>query len=232
MPFSDIIVRTLDILFPSACVACGIHLSRGMLICGACEAGVPRNRTFFCSVCLARLPDGKLYCHPRGSLLCAATDYREDAVRELILALKFKSARAAAEPLARMLAACLRELGATSPDAVMIPIPLSRERERKRGFNQAELIAQLVKRELGTALAPHVLRRTRNTKPQSDIRNHRERTENVRDAFSLVDAEAVHGRMIILIDDVRTSGATLAEAVEALRSAHPKRIIGAVVARA
>jgi ComF family protein len=203
-----------------------------MFICRACESAIPRNHTFFCSLCLARLPDGILRCHPRGFLFGAATEYREDAVRELILILKFKAARNAAEPLARMLAGYLREVGASFSDALLIPIPLSRERERERGFNQVEHIAKIAGAELSIAVAPHILRRTRNTKPQSEIRDHRERKDNVSGAFVLTDAGTVGGRTVIVVDDVRTSGATLAEAVRTLRSANPKRVIGVVVARA
>lgn len=232
MKFRDIIAQALDILFPSACISCDANLSRGMLLCARCESVIPRHSAFVCSVCLSRLPDGKLHCHKNGFPLAAATDYREDVVRELILALKFKSARSAVEPLARILARHMRDLGIPSSDTLLVPLPLSRERDRERGFNQAELIAQLVGTELGIPLASNVLRRGRNTKPQSDIRDHRERRENVRGAFSLVDASLIHGRTVILVDDVRTSGATLTEAAEELKSASPKRIIGAVVARA
>ncbi len=153
-------------------------------------------------------------------------------MRELILALKFRSARAAAEPLARILAQYLRELGAAPPDAIVVPLPLSRKRERERGFNQAELIARFAGTALGIPLVTNALTRTRDTKPQSDIRDHRERARNVRGVFSLTDAALVRGRTVILIDDVRTSGATLAEAVGALRIARPQRIIGVAVARA
>jgi ComF family protein len=244
MKLRTVIADLLDILFPTSCVGCGMHLSRGALLCSACEAAVPAHRTFFCSVCLARMPAGpqrtekepppniRSACHPEGFTFGAATDYRDDAVRELILALKFRSARAAAEPLGRFLARYIRDLGIASPDILLVPLPLSRRRERTRGFNQAELIAHCAGAELGASVVSHVLRRTRDTRPQSDIHERRERAENVRGAFAMENADAVGGRVVILVDDVRTSGATLAEAVAALRTAQPARIYALVVARA
>lgn len=234
MRFRNIIADALDIVFPSHCVACNAHLARGALLCETCEAAIPLNQTFLCSVCLSRLPghSGRSLCHPQGFSFGAATDYREDAARDLILALKFKSARAAAEPLARLLARYIRKLDIASPNTILVPVPLSRTRERMRGFNQAEIIAQHASAELHIPVVPNALRRIRDTKPQSDIHERRERSENMRGAFALNDADTIQGRAVIVVDDVRTSGATLGEVVATLRSARPKRIYGIVVARA
>ncbi len=252
MKFRDLIANALDIVFPSQCVGCDAPLARGALLCPACESAVPIARTFFCSVCLSRLPSAPAHtgqanvppqethplCHPKGFLFGAATEYQNDTVRELVHALKFRSARAAAEPLARMLAQYIRELGIASPDTLMVPVPLSRTRERTRGFNQAELIAKLAGAELNITVVPNVLRRIRDTKAQSDIHERKERLKNMRGAFALDYADIVRGRTVIVVDDVRTSGATLGEAVATLygtrpaRTGRPKHIYGIVVARA
>lgn len=151
----------------------------------------------------------------------------EGPLREALHALKFSGRRALARPLADLL---LEQCGGTMPGgiATVVPVPLARDREYVRGFNQARLLAERVARQLGAPLEPRWLARVRATAPQSDLAAA-ERRANVRGAFRA--APAVAGHDVLVVDDVFTTGATLAECARALRTAGARRIGVLTVAR-
>lgn len=125
----------------------------------------------------------------------------------------------------------LAELGA---DDWLLPMPLSAERLAERGFNQAWELAQAVHRHSSCAARAHarVLLRVRDTPPQSRL-DRKERLQNLKDAF-VVDpllATRLAGRHVLLIDDVMTTGASLASAAQALKEAGARSVTGLVAGR-
>jgi len=111
---------------------------------------------------------------------------------------------------------------------ILITVPLSRQRQRKRGYNQVELIAEeIVKIDRGSFLEyrKNVLKKIKNTPPQSHTKNKTERMKNLEGCFKIINSSFIKNQNIILLDDVTTTGATLSEAVRTLKSAQPKQII-------
>ena len=148
-------------------------------------------------------------------------------LREAIHALKFAGRRALAGPLGDLASEqCVRSL----PDGIdaLIPVPLARERERERGFNQATLLAQRIGKRLDVPVRPRWLARIRATRPQSDL-SAAERRANVRGAFRASDH--VRGCHVLLVDDILTTGATLDACARALRDAGARRVGVLTVAR-
>ena len=176
---------------------------------------------------------------PSASVLCGACEARppaydwgraaaryEGPLREALHALKFGGRRALARPLADLL---VEQCGAALPaDAVVVPVPLGRDRERARGFNQAALIAGRAAKRLGLGLERRWLARVRATSPQSELAAA-ERSANVRGAFRA--SPEVRGRHVLLVDDVMTTGATLAECARAVAAAGAARVGVLAVAR-
>lgn len=114
-----------------------------------------------------------------------------------------------------------------APDLIL-PIPLHPRRRRQRGYNQSELLARSLSRELGIVLDTTALRRTRHTAPQVGL-GPVERHDNVRGAFSA--AAGVRDRHVLLIDDVLTTGATMRSAAETLLAAGATTVSAYCLAR-
>src|SRR5258706_1955415 len=146
-----------------------------------------------------------------------------------IMLLKFERI----EPLGRWFADRLVEVTrreAVSAD-VVVPVPLHRQRERERGYNQAELVAKPLACRLGLPYRAALLTRIK-PRPDKHILTFEERWDSVRGAFATRPGSKVDNLRVLLVDDVMTTGATLDACAKALRGAGAKSVIGLTVARA
>lgn len=151
--------------------------------------------------------------------------------RQLIFTLKYSGKTYVARHIAAILFDCLKKRLAESGDCpwlradVIVPVPLHAEKQRLRGFNQAERIAFHLSRQTGIPLADGVLLRVRNTRPQRAL-SAEERKNNMEGAFALSEkrAAAVKDKRVLLIDDIFTTGATAAACAEALRKGGAARV--------
>jgi ComF family protein len=155
-------------------------------------------------------------------------------LRSLILQLKFERRERLARPLGALLKPLWESLDLQ--DALLVPVPLHSSRQRQRGFNQAELLAQGLARSLRQAgwkprVQTRCLRRTRPTPPQTGL-SPTARRENVRGVFVVDRPEIVRDRGAALIDDVMTTGATLSACAAALKQAGARRVWALSLARA
>ncbi len=193
----------------------------------------PVNKTLFCGVCRARLPENKKTCHKSAQyLLGAAVGYDNALARQLIWKLKYRGRAGLAKPLADILIRYAENLELDLGKFIAVPMPLSKERLRARGFNQSELIARIFSEQIKLPVCSSALARIKNTKPQAEMPDWDLRGDNIAGAFAIADSAPIAGKNIILIDDVSTSGSTLAEAAKVLKKAGAKKIIGLVVAKA
>ena len=203
----------LDLIFPRTCAGCGREAG---YLCDECEAAIPRLESPQCSLCSA--PSRTSLC-----TWCKAANqpfngitapYRwTGIVKELVYSLKYRNVRASAPRLAQLMSAHLAETSIT-PD-IMTPVPLHPSRERERGYNQSELLAQGILKSTGIPMALGALARVRNTPPQVSMSTPEERRRNVVGAFEC--GGDVAGKRVLLVDDVVTTGATVAECSAQLR---------------
>jgi ComF family protein len=174
-----------------------------------------------CGACLADPP-------PFDATI-AAVDYAAP-LDQLVLQLKFGARLALAPWFARVLRdAVLARPGLDLPE-LLCPVPLGHERLVERGFNQALEIARPLAGALGVALHPRLLERTLDTAAQSGV-TPLERARNVRGAFAVADPDLVAGRHVAVVDDVMTSGHTLAELAATLKRFGAARVTNLVFAR-
>lgn len=170
----------------------------------------------------------------------AGLEYQDPRVKALVWELKYHKNKKARELAGAILAEELlgiasEELGAP----LLIPIPMHKSRRRERGYNQTELLCEAALAALtyesfvsGFEYAPRVLIRARATPPQQGLAKHI-RLKNVRGSMEAAgpDAKKIAGRICIVVDDVTTTGATLAEAERALRAAGALRVHTLALAR-
>lgn len=219
-----------DFIFPTRCVSCRKYPEGRAPLCEDCLNKIPLNKTFFCGTCGARLPETKKVCHKETQfILGAAADYENESVRDLIYALKFGGVKLAAEPLGNLIISYLKPL--LAEEIAIVPVPLGKKRMNLRGYNQAELIANTVAESLSASLIRPLIR-TKETRPQSGLRDMKLREENVSDCFALAPEIDIKNKTMLLIDDVTTSQATFREAAKALKIGGAKKIYAVAAAKA
>jgi ComF family protein len=233
-----------SVFFPAGCRICDglLVLGSRVPICEECKgsfASLPEKRCAVCGQGLAGLTadEGQEMVCP----LCKERTYGFDRARsyalyegaliKAILLLKFEQIA----PLGQWFARRLEELVKQEPQLLeadlVVPVPLHRQREKERGYNQAALIAMPLAKRLGLPYEAVLLVRTR-PRPDKHILSEEERWESVRGAFATRPGSQVDKRRVLLVDDVLTTGATLDACARALREAGAKSVIGLTVARA
>lgn len=216
----------LDFALPPRCGGCGAIVEDVDSFCAECwskleflgaggcsRCGLPLKATEseMCAVCLAR--------PPRLDRIRAAVAY-DDISRSIAMRLKYGRKVALARTMSRYMQPVVGELPA---DALLVPVPLHRIRLWHRGFNQSAIVARELSRRTGVPLALDALRRIRATPPLKGL-NMRQRRRTVAGAFRAGEGAQLHGRTVILIDDVLTTGSTANACARVLKRAGAARV--------
>lgn len=222
---SDVASAALDLAFPAVCAGCG---REGMPLCTTCRPALDARLDLRGGTPIglpADLPAPLLqleWCAPFGG-----------PVRAALHGLKYAGERRLARPLGEAIARRWDRVGQGA--SMVVPVPVHADRERLRGYDQAALIAEVAARALGLPLM-RALVRDRATVAQFEL-GRDERATNVTGAFRARDAapgetsRAVAGRWVLLVDDVVTTGATLAACAGALEDAGAIAVSAITVAR-
>ena len=207
----------LDLIYPPRCAFCRRLLSGR-------EKGVCR----FCRPKLPYVPaDGQVQ-HFRNVDKCLSPLYYHGNVKDSLHRYKFGGATAYADIYSEFIVKCIDE-NQISCDSITW-VPLSRRRLRKRGYDQAELLAKLIAKHLGQRPV-RLLKKLRDTPPQSRTGSAEKRRANIAGAYACLRPALVQGKRILLVDDIVTTGATLSEAAKVLKNAGAKEVICATLAR-
>jgi len=207
----------LDLLFPPKCVFCSRVLHKA--------------NEGWCDNCTESLPYADNLGKQDGDFFdfCLSPLYYTGVVRRSVLRYKFKNASHYAEMYSRLLAECIRECPDMIYDIISW-VPLSSKRERKRGYDQAMLLAMATALELDD-IAVETLKKTRDVQAQSELGDKKERSANISGAYNAADPEIISGKRVLLIDDVVTTCSTLDECARVLLSAGAAGVVCAALAR-
>ncbi len=217
-----------DLLFPRRCPVCDRPVKpAGALICTECREALTVVKEPVCMKCGKELSDaGREYCfdcarrkhlYDRGISL-----YRYGSVRQTIYRFKYAGRREYAAFLGQEMAAHMgRQILAWGPDA-LVPVPLHPKRLRSRGYNQALLLSRELGKRLEIPVLEHWLVRVRNTRPQK-LLDGKERQNNLKNAFK-IRQDDVKLNVIVVIDDIYTTGSTIDEIAAVCRQHGVRKI--------
>lgn len=229
----------LRLVYPPRCIHCGRQVESDFGLCGPCWRDTPFITGLACDLCGVPLPgettgvaehcDDCLTVARPWSMGRAAMLYSDNG-RRLVLALKHGDRQEIVRPAAMWMARAAAPL--LTEDTLLVPVPLHWTRMLRRRFNQSALLARAMGRELGRPDCPDLLLRKARTRPLEGL-GFQARFETLAGAIAANPARAneAAGRRVLLVDDVMTSGATLAAAAEACLAAGAKDVRILVLAR-
>ena len=219
-------------LFGGSCYLCR-GASERAIICEECDADLPRLPAQCCPRCAlpttSGLACGRCLAQPPAFDATQAAFAYAFPADALVQGLKFRSELALAPFLADALCDALAACGQTRLSAdLVVPVPLHAQKLRQRGYNQAMEIARGVAARMRVPLEADLCQRVRDTAAQVEL-PWAQRQKNVRGAFSC--RRALDGKVVAVLDDVMTTGATLAEVAATLKTFGALRVVNWVVAR-
>lgn len=205
----SILSGLMDLIFPPKCMFCKKVLPAGTQgCCAACAKGVVQKE----------LPiEGTFFDR------CYFPMHYDGAVQDAIVRFKFQDQPGYATEFGRILAECIRENLKGTYDLITW-VPVSEERRKKRGYDQAMLLAMAAALELDD-VAVETLVKMKDNPSQSSLENAEQRRGNVLGTYAPADAELIAGKRILLVDDIITTGATMDEAARTLKQAGAERVL-------
>lgn len=208
----------LELLFPSKCLGCNI------------------SGEILCQNCINKLEPAERETERN---IIASYDYRDPIIKKAIWKLKYYGSPYLGERLGQLLYAdlvedvALLQMFSQGSPILVIPVPISKDRKKGRGYNQSEVIARSFCNsaernvfELKNNLVTKII----NTLPQARLTNRNKRLKNIKGAFKITDEERIKDRTVIVIDDVTTTGGTITEIMKILKKSGAKKVIGFAVA--
>jgi ComF family protein len=196
-----------SLFFPNCCAGCGRQLNFA--------------KQSICLNCLSILPDTNFVSQPENPIekiftgrlpLAAAYSQfyftRSSAIQSVIHQLKYKGNKQSGIDMGKLMGLAIKDSGRFSNIDFLIPLPLFPEKEKIRGYNQAEILCQGIAEVLQIPVEKNLVLRTRATATQTH-KNRLERWQNVNEVFAIADPQKLEGKKLLLVDDVITTGATL-----------------------
>ena len=228
----------LDLLFPKTCLGCG---QEEFYLCPDCLKKITINKDSLCFICGQRTLNNQTCppCQKKTKLagLLIASQWDNLLLRQMIYEYKYKFVKDLAQPLSQIIIQFLINnrpefLQSKTSELILTPVPLHPRRLVWRGYNQAEILAQEIGKYFNLPVIK-LIERIRPTLPQANINNQKERQKNIKMAFGLAAKNQIPmaNKIIILIDDVCTTGSTLEECAQVLTPLKIKEIWGLVLAR-
>ena len=217
MALKRLLIFLLDLLFPPRCVFCGEVIAPGRQVCKACAreiVPVPTVRRMNLSKSGKNIPCVVLYPYA-------------GKVRDSVIRFKFGGEKSYAGFYSERMVSHIAKLCPETAFDWVVPVPISAQREKQRGYNQSKLIARKIAAAMNIRCS-ECLEKTRDNPEQHKL-NKTERRKNVAGAYQVSGSEAA-GRKILLVDDIVTTGATLSECAETLYRSGADSVVCTAVA--
>jgi len=225
----------VDLLFPKFCFSC--HRP-GSYLCYECQNKIKTIEYDICPYCKRKSFFGITHpdCKRPFRLDGLKSLLRYDGItRNIIKQIKYRLVREAVKDFFNAISyRKLEELlfyKKLSEQWIFIPVPLHKNRLKKRGFNQSVLFASLFEKILEYPVAINLIARVKDTKSQAGFKNDKERHDNMRNAFELVRNVDVKGKNFIIFDDVFTTGHTIYEVTKVLKNNGANKVMALTIAR-
>lgn len=217
---AKLISPILKTLFPPVCNVCGKKLfDHESAICDGCMSGLPVTNNW-------HIAHNLIYDRLReeAEIVAAVTLFHYkagDPYTNLILNAKFRNQRSLAHELGCVMGRYIRSCKAVEGVDYLVAVPLHKSRLRWRGYNQSDYIAEGLSEVLGIPVLKGAVVRHKKSEMQSRMKGRSKRKENVKGIFGVTDKEKLEGKRILLVDDVITTGATMASCAKAIKKAVP-----------
>lgn len=225
-----------DLIYPNCCLVCKNKVStadRQQVICAGCWDKIEQNLPPFCARCGRHLTAEAL--EKNACLNCSKLNFNFErafspykytgTIKKLIHEFKYSGNDYLGKPLGKLMHAFIRDYQLPIEHFdFLVPIPLHKNRQREREFNQAEILSQEIAREFNKKVLTNTLMRIKPTKTQADL-NFQERCQNVEKSFGVTKPELIKNTDLLLIDDVLTTGATASQAAKCLKEAGARKVL-------
>lgn len=217
-------MKIVNLLFPPKCIFCGgiLKFNCKIEICEVCYKKIPfyndKSRVFYSGL-------GKKSNYDEIICLCEYSGI----IKESIIRYKFFNKSHYYRAFAKLLSGKVKEMTTCQIFDIIISVPLYKQKEHKRGYNQSYLISKVLSKETNIAEGSELLVRVRNTDAQSLLAKSY-RYNNVKDAFKVINADRIKDKNILLVDDIFTTGSTIDECSRALKNSGARRVVAAVIA--
>ncbi len=212
--------RALSIIYPERCCCCDEPVECGKVVCDDCRKGLVRILPPFCPVCGYNKGDCSCHGHHRYTDGCASPFYHEKAAKSAIYLLKFAGKAYAAELFSIFMSDTVRQVYGDIEFDCIVPVPLSPAAYKKRKYNQAQVVAQRLSKQLGIPLKELLIKKF-ETSPQRQLPAY-QRSGNVLGVYDILPKAREYlnsgaCNTVLLVDDTVTTGATISECAKILK---------------
>lgn len=212
----DFLNNLLFLIFPKTCEICG-KIGNSYL-CEQCKDKLEKN-SIFANKIIDYSNNGTKYFDEHAYIF----EYNS-IIRKKIIQYKFGNKAYLSEMFSEFFVKNEKICGFLKKYDIIIPVPMTNKKIRKRGYNQTQLIAKIVAKNIETlTLENNVLVKYKENKVQSKL-TKLQRAENVKNVYKLQDEEIIKGKNVLILDDVYTTGATCSECARILKKARPSKI--------
>lgn len=216
----------LDLFFPKQCIVCK---KEGSYLCDDCLSMININPFRYCLCEKMEKKDKCENCKNRNlDKIYSACSFNDRIVQLAIHKFKYSYIKELAVPFSFLILRHLQMVDCQLCNFILIPIPLSDKKKKKRGFNQSEEIAKIISEVTKIETDFNCIIKVKDNKSQTEL-TKKERIENVKNTFKVI--KNIEDKDILLLDDVYTTGSTMEECAKTLKSAGADKVWGITIAR-